>query len=91
MSGFSLKELTVPAEDYASVSLDASVLEGILALKKAQQREFRDDPERHRDRAVLVKDAQGVIVGKLSMWSIVGCLEPNYGRAKGGAASLKAA
>jgi len=91
MSEFCLKDLMVPVEDYASVSLDASILEGILALKQAQQREFRDDPERHRDRAVLVKDAMGKIVGKLSMWSIIGCLEPNFGRVKGGAASSKAA
>ena len=82
----SLKDLMVPVEDYASVSLDASIIEGILALKEAQQKEFREDPERHRDRAVLVKDLQGEIVGKLSMWSIIGCLEPSYGRAKGGAA-----
>ena len=91
MSEFSLKDLTVPIEDYASVSLDASLLEGILALKEAQQRIFHDDPERHRDRAVLVKDSRGEIIGKLSMWSIIGCLEPNYGRAKGGVASSKAA
>ena len=86
-----LKDLMVPVEDYASVSLEASIIEGILALKEAQQRAFREDPERHRDRAVLVKGAQGEIVGKLSMWSIIGCLEPSHDRAKGGAASSRAA
>lgn len=91
MSRFCLKDLMVPVEHYASVSLDASLREGILALKQAQQRELREDPERHRDRAVLVKDSMGKIVGKLSMWSIIGCLEPNYGRIKGGSASSKAA
>jgi len=87
----SLKDLMVPVEDYASVSLEASIIEGIFALKEAQQRAFRKDPEKHRDRAVLVKGPKGEIVGKLSMWSIIGCLEPSYGRAKGGAASSKAA
>jgi len=91
MSESSLKDLMVPAEDYASVSLEASIIEGILTLKEAQQRGFRENPERHRDRAVLVKSSQGEIVGKLSMWSIIGSLEPNYGRTKGGAASSKAA
>ena len=65
MSEISLKELMVPAENYASVSPGASIREGILALKAAQQRAFSDDPERHRDRAVLVKDSQSEIVGKL--------------------------
>lgn len=91
MSESSLKDLMVPFENYASVSLEASIIEGILALKDAQQRAFREDPERHRDRAVLVKGPQGEIVGKLSMWSIIGCLEPSFGRVKGGAASSKAA
>lgn len=91
MNQLTLKDLFVPVEDYATVSLGASVLDGILALKEAQQREFQDDPQRHRDRAVLVTDPQGEIVGKLSMWSIIGCLEPNFARFKGGTASSKAA
>ena len=91
MSDFGLEDLMVPVEDYASVSLGASIREGIIALKEAQQREFEDDPGRHRDRAVLVKDPGGEIVGKLSMWSIIGCLEPSYERVKGGAVSSMAA
>ena len=91
MSDYRLKDLMVPVEDYASIPMSASILEGILALKKAQQREFQDDPERHRDRAVLVLDPKGEVIGKLSMWSIVGCLELSFNRAKGGAAASKAA
>lgn len=91
MKELKIVDLMLPAGDYASIHQDASILEGILALKEAQQREFEDDPGRHRDRAVLVKDAQGEIIGKLSMWSIIGCLEPNYDRVLGGAASSKAA
>ncbi len=91
MREYTLKDLTVSVDDYASISADASILEGILALKEAQQREFQEDPTRHRDRAVLVKDSQGDIVGKLSMWSIIGCLEPSYEQVKGGSASSKAA
>jgi CBS domain-containing protein len=91
MREFRLKDLMVPAADYATVRLGASILQGILALKEAQRREFQDDPDRHRDRAILVTDPEGEIVGKLSMWSIIGCLEPNYARVKGGTASSKAA
>lgn len=92
MSDYELKDLMVPAEDYASVAEDASIIEGVLALKEAQRREFREDPERHRDRAVLVRNSHGEIVGKLSMWSIIGCLEPGYARSrKGGTASTRAA
>jgi len=90
MADYLVKDLMVLAEDYASIPIDASILEGILALEQAQQRAFRDDPERHRDRAVLVKDPQGEIIGKLSMWVIIGCLEPSYDRVAGGAASSMA-
>jgi CBS domain-containing protein len=91
MKELKIGDLMLPAGDYASIHQDASILEGILALNEAQQREFEDDPGRHRDRAVLVKDAQGEIIGKLSMWSIIGCLEPKYDRVLGGSASSKAA
>jgi CBS domain-containing protein len=91
MSGYRLKDLMVRVGDYAAVRADASILEGILALKEAQRREIQDDPERHRDRAVLVKNSQGEVIGKLSMWSIIGCLEPNMNRVEGGVAASKAA
>lgn len=91
MHEYSVKDLMVSAQDYASISENASILQGILALEEAQRRQHEADSMRHRDRAVLVLDERGEIVGKLSMWSIIGCLEPNYGRVKGGSASLKAA
>ena len=91
MSDYRLKNLMVPVEDYASIPMSASILDGILALKEAQQLEFRENSERHRDRAVLVLDPKGEVIGKLSMWSIVGCLELNFNRAKGSAAASKAA
>lgn len=91
MTNLTLKELMVPAEDYASVGLDASILDGIIALKEAQQREFQDDPTRHRDRAVLVTDSHGEVVGKLSMWSIISCLEQGLNRVRSGSASSKVA
>jgi CBS domain-containing protein len=91
MTNYKLKDLITSVDDYASISLDATILEGILALQEAQQKVFKDDPTRHRDRAVLVKNEQGEVIGKLSMWSILGCLEPSYRQEKGGSASSKAA
>ena len=91
MSDYRLKDLMIAADDYASVPARVSVLEGIFALKEAQRRELQNDPERHRDRAVLVRDERGEVIGKLSMWSIIACLEPSYLRAPGGTVSSKAA
>lgn len=89
MREYRVKDLMVPAKDYASISIDASIRDGILALEEAQQRELHEDPGRHRDRAVLVLDQRGEIIGKLSMWSIIGCLEPSYGRPESGSRSSK--
>jgi len=91
MREYRLTDLMVPVGNYASIPVGASILEGIVALKEAQRREFQDDPERHRDRAVLVLDPQGEVIGKLSMWSIIGCLELRFNRVEGGAATSKAA
>jgi CBS domain-containing protein len=91
MTDLTLRDLMVPAQDYASVGLDASILDGILALKEAQQREFQDAPARHRDRAVLVTDPQGEVVGKLSMWSIIGCLERGLNRIRSSSTPSKVA
>ena len=91
MREYRVKELMVPAEEYASISIDSSIRDGILALEQAQRREFREDPTRHRDRAVLVMDQSGDIIGKLSMWSIIGCLEPVYEQRESNSAFSKAA
>ena len=90
MRDYRVKDLMLPAEDYASISIDASIRDGILALEQAQRREFHEDPTRHRDRAVLVMDQSGDIIGKLSMWSIIGCLEPSYDQAESNSAFSKA-
>jgi CBS domain-containing protein len=81
----------VAVRDYPSISRDASVLDGILALEQAQLHELQQDPTRHRDRGVLVTNDRGDIVGKLSMWAIIACLEPRYDHAPGATASSKAA
>lgn len=89
MREYRVKDMMVLAKDYASISIDASIRDGIFALEQAQRRELHEDPTRHRDRAVLVLDQRGEIIGKLSMWSIIGCLEPSYDRPESSSGSSK--
>ena len=70
-----VKELMVPLSEYATISRDASLLEAILELEKAQE-EF--NKSRYVHRAVLVYDEAGKIVGKLSQIDIIRGLEPKY-------------
>jgi len=65
----------VSLADYASVSQDATLYEAIVALEEAQKRLHRD---LHRHRAVLVLDADGQAIGKLSQWDFIRALEPRY-------------
>ena len=70
-----VKNLMVSLEDYAAVSQDATLYEAVLALDEAQKRLHSD---RHPHRAVLVLDAEGQVIGKLSQWDIIRALEPRY-------------
>lgn len=65
----------VSLADYASVSQEATLYEAVLALDEAQKRLHRD---RHPHRAVLVLNADGHVVGKLSQWDFIRALEPRY-------------
>jgi len=57
-----VKDLMVPLEEYATVPLDSTLYDAILALEKAQA---AFDPKKHKHRAILVLDASGKVVGKL--------------------------
>jgi CBS domain-containing protein len=70
-----VKDLVVPLSEYATISQDASLLDAILALEKAQA-QFDRSPYTHR--AVLVYNETGNIVGKLSQIDIIRGLEPKY-------------
>jgi CBS domain-containing protein len=80
MKTIAVKELMVPLEGYATVHQDATLLEAILALEKAQ---LALDPSRHKHRAILVLDAGGKVVSKMTMKRILVVLEPNYGKVEG--------
>lgn len=72
-----VKQLMVPVEAYATVSLEATLPEAVLALEKAQ---MSLDPSLHKHRAILVLDDQGRVAGKIVMKSLLVALEPNYGK-----------
>jgi CBS domain-containing protein len=75
MKTLAVKELMVPLSEYATVSEDATLLEAVMALKKAQA-EF--DQTRYRHRAILVLNKNNHVVGKLSQHDVIKALEPNY-------------
>jgi CBS domain-containing protein len=80
MKTIAVRELMVPLEDYATVSVDATLREAVLALEKAQQ---ALDASRHKHRAILVLDESGKVVSKITMKDILVALEPNYGKVEG--------
>lgn len=82
MQQITVSDLMVPREAYAAVSEDGTLRDAVLALQEAQRREQQQDPDRHRDRAVLVMKGEHVI-GKLSMLDVIGSLEPRYDRLEG--------
>ncbi|MEA3392576.1 MAG: CBS domain-containing protein, partial [Candidatus Marinimicrobia bacterium] len=72
---FKVKDLMVPLSEYATVSTEATLLEVVAALKKAQD-EY--DKDKYRHRAVLIYDEKNKIVGKVSQHDILRALEPKY-------------
>ncbi len=86
-----VKELMVPRDQYATVSHEGTLRDAVLALQEAQKREQRQNPDRHRDRAVLVTDNEAQVLGKLSMLDVLRGLGPKYDRFEGSRASSRAA
>lgn len=70
-----IKEIMLPLSEYAVVSEDDTLLDALLALDRAQ---VNLPPDRHPHRAVLVKNRQGKIVGKLGHLGFLKALEPKY-------------
>jgi CBS domain. len=74
-----VKDLMIPLAEYPCISTSASLHDAIKALERAMLGPVTD-PSRPRDRAVLVKDADGRVFGKLSLWDILRGIEPRYGQ-----------
>ncbi len=75
MKNYKIKDLMVPKSEYAVIGENASIIEAVEALEKAQE-EF--DTTRYRHRGILVEDKNGKIVGKLGQLDILRSLEPKY-------------
>ena len=70
-----VKDLMLPLDEYAVVPEDATLVDALVALEKAQGTLA---PGRHRHRAVLVVDKGGTIIGKLGHLGFLKALEPKY-------------
>lgn len=75
MEEYLVKDLMVPLSEYATVGEDATLLEAVIALEKAQE---NFDQSRYRHRAILVIGKNNKIVGKLSQLDALKALEPKY-------------
>ena len=70
-----VKDIMVPLENYAVVDSNATIFDALLALKESQK---HLKPGQCLHRAVLVKDDEGAIVGKLGHLAFLKSLEPKY-------------
>jgi len=70
-----VKDLMIPVDEYAVVSVDATLYDSFVALEKAQ----KSLPQgRQKHRAVLVVDKNYKFVGKLGHMAFLKALEPKY-------------
>ena len=67
----------VPLEEYATVSMDATLKEAVDALEKAQE-ELDRKRYKYLHRAILVLNKNNDVVGKISQMDIIRSLEPKY-------------
>jgi CBS domain-containing protein len=75
MDDMLVKDIMVPLNDYATVSVEASLFESLVALEKAQE---KFDQTRYRHRAILVLDKSNHVIGKISQRDVLRALEPKY-------------
>lgn len=73
MKSYSVKDLMVPIDEYATVDENATVFEAVAALEKTQQ-----DQRTYHHRAILVLNKSKKVIGKLSMLDLIKTLEPKY-------------
>jgi CBS-domain-containing membrane protein len=76
MEVFTVEDLMVPIEDYGVVDEDATLLQAVLELEKAQER--RKDHHIHLHRGVLVQDQNKEIIGRIGLTDVMRGLEPRY-------------
>jgi predicted transcriptional regulator len=75
MESIKVKDIMVPLNEYATIPEGATIHEAVLALEQARE---KFDSRGYRHRAVIVIDATGKAVGKLSQLDLLRSLEPKY-------------
>jgi len=70
-----IKDLMVPLCEYATVPEDATLLDAVMTLEKAQA---AFDQTKYRHRAILVLDKDNQVIGKISQLDALKALEPKY-------------
>ncbi len=70
-----VKDLMIPIEQYPTIDKNATMLDAILTLKKAQE---KASPELPPFRAVLVLDENKKVIGKVGHFAFLKGLEPKY-------------
>ncbi len=71
-------DLMVPLEEYATVSMEATLFDAVMALEKAQE-DIDRSRYKYLHRAILVYDDSNKIVGKISQLDVLRAIEPKYG------------
>lgn len=75
MEKMSIRELMRPLDEFAGISSKATFMEAVEALEKADV-EFKAG--KALQRILLVHDASGKVIGKMSPMDVVQGLEPDY-------------
>ncbi|GBC60034.1 hypothetical protein DENIS_0976 [Desulfonema ishimotonii] len=70
-----VKDLMIPLSEYATVSMDATLSDAVMALGQAQE-QFSQKKYPHR--AILIYDENKKVIGKVSQLDILRSLEPKY-------------
>jgi hypothetical protein len=75
MEDMKIEEMMVPADRFPRISEQATFSEALLALEKAQEAFLAGNASQ---RILLVENANGEAIGKISPMDVVRGLEPNY-------------
>ncbi len=79
MNSRTVKEFMVPIKEYATVGEEATLIDAVMVLEKAQ---LDFDQTRYRHRAILVLDDNNHVIGKISQHDVIKALEPQYQKIK---------
>ncbi len=75
MENTRVKELMVPVAGYCTIPSNATLYDAVLELEKAR---LESEAGGRPYRAILVLDADGNVIGKLSQLDVLRTLEPRY-------------